>query len=381
LTARLWLLEAVDTLFFRDGTPFIMGETDSRGIQSKFPPAMTTVQGAIRTALAMGQGWRANGHVPWPEEVLGSTENIGLLRLKGPYLALSRNDKPEFLFPFPASVVKIKETYVRLDPGEDSVSTDISSNTRLPELLDADDVESVAGKWLTAAGLAKILAGLQPLAEEVIDSSKLWKHEQRVGIRINRQTRTVPKVQQGALYSLTHVRPCAHLRLAAVVSGVPDSWHQAASKIIPLGGESRMAFIEIQETSDILPVMPELVPVDNKLRFTVTLVTPGLFGNLPDASSESLSHVVEETRQALTQGPLPQFGPCISACIPKLTQAGGWDIVNKRPRPLRPVVIPGSSWFYETDATRLDEIRALHGSFVGDKAEMGYGQILIGRWG
>ncbi|MGI6365387.1 MAG: type III-B CRISPR module-associated Cmr3 family protein [Bacillota bacterium] len=378
MTAKLWLLEALDTLFFRDSRPFIMGETDSRGIMSSFPPAMSTLQGAVRTALAMGQGWRKNGEVAWPEEVLGSFDNLGNLRLQGPYLARNTARGLEFLFPFPASVVRSKDKFLHLMPDEEATWTDLSANSRLPKITEVEDLNEVGELWLTCPGLAKILAGQQPLADEVVKSSDLWRYENRAGIQINERTRTV---EQGALYSLAHIRPYSELRLALIVSGIPVHWHQAAPHLVPLGGESRMVKVHIQDYFDLLPTFPDFPTNGDKLRFSVTLITPGHFGKLINSDTEPLTQVQRAVENVVRRGPLPQFGDCVSACIPKLTRVGGWDIINRRPRPLRPVIVPGSTWFYETEIDRRDEVVSLHGSHVGESCEYGYGQIIIGKWG
>lgn len=378
MTAKLWLFEALDTLFFRDGTPFRMGETDSRGIRSTFPPGMSTLQGAIRTALAVGQGWH-KGSDQWPEETLGSFDGIGSLKLQGPYLALATAEKLEILFPFPASVVKHQGGFAYLIPDDTSVATDLMTATRLAKELDFEDIQGTAGLWLTAQGLEEVLSGNQPGKEDCFNSASLWSYEDRIGISLNRNTRTV--AQQGGLYSLSHIRPAAHLRIAVIVSGVEDAWHKAIPKCIPLGGESRMAIVSTQAFSEFLPAPPQLPSHSGKVNFTVTLITPGYFGSFNPSDEETFAQVKIDVEQIIRRGPIQGLGDCVSACIPKLTQVGGWDIVNRRPRPLRPVIIPGSTWFYEADASLREEIIALHGSHVGSDTEYGYGQILIGKWG
>lgn len=377
MTARIWLFEALDTLFFRDGTPFHMGETDSRGIRSTFPPGMPTLQGAIRTALAVGQGWHKGSE--WPEAKLGSYDGIGSLKLQGPYLALAKDDKLDYLFPFPAAAVRHKGGFAYLLPDDIPVATDMMNATRLTKEIGFEDIQGTAGLWLTAKGLEAVLSGNQPVEGDWYDSNCLWTHENRVGIIIDRSTGTVAR--QGGLYSLAHIRPDAKLRIAVIVQGVEDSWHQAIPKTIPLGGESRMALISTQKVSDFLPAPPKLTLCSGKVHFSVTLITPGHFGIVNPSAEGSFEQVREDVREVIRTGPLKGFGDCVSACIPKLSQIGGWDIVNRRPRPLRPVIIPGSTWFYEADASRSEEIIALHGSHVGSDTEYGYGQILIGRWG
>jgi hypothetical protein len=47
LTTKIWEFKAVDTLFFRDGTPYNAGEGGGLGIKSIFPPYIFTLQGAV----------------------------------------------------------------------------------------------------------------------------------------------------------------------------------------------------------------------------------------------------------------------------------------------------------------------------------------------
>lgn len=376
MSDKLWLFEAMDTLFFRDGSPFNAGESDSRGIKSSFPPAMATVQGAIRTALAVSLGWTRGSR--WPEEVLGSNDNIGPLKLIGPYLALAAGRDIEFLYPFPATVVKHKEGFAFMAPNEASVVTDLMTETQLTSGLHVEEVENTGGLWLTTTGLEKILSGGQPAGNDWHYSGSLWHDESRIGIRLDRSTGTV--VQEGGLYALTHIRPTRGLRIAVSVSGIEEKLYQSVPQTIPLGGESRMAKISILDAISFLPGVPVLTTEHGKVNFTVTLITPGMFAHLEADGGKGFESSREEVVKVIREGPLEGFGSCISACIPKLSQVGGWDIANRRPRPLRPVIIPGATWFYRVAANRVDEIASLHGSQVGLDTDYGYGQIVIGRW-
>ena len=58
--AMLWAFGSLDTFFFRDGTPYNAGEGGATGIKVPFP-LYDHLQGAIRTALAMGQAGRHPG--------------------------------------------------------------------------------------------------------------------------------------------------------------------------------------------------------------------------------------------------------------------------------------------------------------------------------
>ena len=92
-------LEPVDTLFFRDGTPFTADSAPQDGVDSLFPPHPPTVAGALRAALARANGW--NGHGRWPEDicrVLGDgLEDPGRLSIDGPFVL--HDEEPLFRSP------------------------------------------------------------------------------------------------------------------------------------------------------------------------------------------------------------------------------------------------------------------------------------------
>ncbi|HHX51769.1 MAG TPA: hypothetical protein GX711_10060, partial [Clostridia bacterium] len=83
---RLWLLSGVDSWFFRGARSFRAGEGGVQHIASLFPPSIITLQGLVRLTLAMGKGWTPNQPATWPKEELGDEENLGKLRLQGPFL-------------------------------------------------------------------------------------------------------------------------------------------------------------------------------------------------------------------------------------------------------------------------------------------------------
>ena len=68
----------LDTGFFRGGQPFHAGEGGYSQLTSHFPPPMSTLQGAIRTALAAAHGWQPGQNDSWPEE-LGDADSLGRL--------------------------------------------------------------------------------------------------------------------------------------------------------------------------------------------------------------------------------------------------------------------------------------------------------------
>ncbi|RPF47001.1 CRISPR-associated Cmr3 family protein [Thermodesulfitimonas autotrophica] len=356
-----WTFSILDTCFFREALPFNAGEGGYTATKGIFPPAMTTLQGAVRTALALERGWRPGEVALWPKE-LGGPDDLGELELRGPYLLFE--DQP--YFPMPLILLEKSGHFTRLTPGE-PVTCDLGC-VRLPvPERRLEGAKLPEGYYLSRDGLCAVLDGVIPSTEDIKKAEELWAEEVRVGIERQDSTRTA---LEGHLYNCVHVRPAANVKLVVFVSGIPSDWQVAGRRVVPLGGEGRLAAIEITpaEPAGILPSVPLICGEDGKLRFTVTLVTPGWYGKPQDV------------QRVIREGPPGIPGRCVSACIGKVQQVGGWDLANQQPRPLMPVLPPGSTWFYEAGATDAGQVARLHGQCLGFRAAYGFGQIAIGRW-
>jgi CRISPR type III-B/RAMP module-associated protein Cmr3 len=205
--------------------------------------------------------------------------------------------------------------------------------------------------------------------KDFIDKSELWEEEERTGIGIEKSTRTS---KQGMLYFTSHIRPKPELSIVVKVRGINEKWHQKVPSALPLGGEGRMATVKICDDKNIIPPMPELKVDAGKIRFTVILITPGCI--LP---SETIRNPVKDMEDLIKKGYPSIPGSCISACIGKLKQIGGFDIKKREPRPLIPIIPAGSMWFYEGDAKGIDTLKNLHGKVSNP---LGFNQIIIGNW-
>ncbi len=355
---KIWSFRALDTLFFRDGTPFRQGEGGNVQPVGRFPPLMSTLQGAIRTTLARRQGWSPNDKGGLPAG-LGSSKDLGVLRLRGPYLRY----RGERLYPAPHLFFGKKgEPPVRLVLGEE-VECDMGL-VRLPKLEKKRVGKRLSG-WLTAAGLEAALAGGIPPTETFFQAGDLWEPEHRVGIGWDCKTRTA---KEGELYGAIHTRPKSELQIEVEVDGIPEDRHPEGSFGVSLGGEGRIAHVTVtegrSEPRDRLP-SPSLTPEGDLLRFTVSLLTPGSYPNPCQVIREGLAEIP---------------GRCVSASIDKVLQVGGWDLEKRRPRPLTSLLPPGSTWFYEAKREELDQIKELHGRLTGNQQAYGMGEVVIGTW-
>lgn len=342
--------------------PFHAGEGGYTNIRSIFPPFITTLQGAIRTSLALERGWRPGNIAGWPLE-LGGPDGLGSLKLRGPYLFY--DGQP--YFPVPLLLLGKKGNYTRLVPGA-QVDCDLGC-VRLPvPMQDIEGAKLVEDAYLSQQGLKEILEGGIPSQNAIKNQDYFYFEEPRVGLERMDDSRTAV---EGRLYNSVHIRPKQETALVVYVAGIPSDWRVAGHRTVPLGGEGRLANVEIRagDPLEILPPVPSLISgKDGKLRFTVILITPGWYGE------------AESIKEVICQGPPGVPGHCLAACIGKVQQVGGWDMLNHQPRPLTSVIPPGSLWFYEADAQDAGQVVRSHGQCLSPKGDYGFGQIVIGRW-
>lgn len=364
-------LSPVDSWFFGDGRPNNAGENQA-GIASLFPPPAPTVVGAIRAAAARAMGWRSG---PWPVEVrkqLGDGDDLGPLRFTGPFLARTRNGTREVLFPAPAHLLGTVDADTDgwtpadlLAPGRTPVRTDLADTpVPLPEPIglagEGATLKPPEGIWLTADGLSTVLAGRLPDSGECCAAGELFVFEPRVGLEREAATRTA---KEGGLYSPVHVRLRRGVSVVVGVSGLPDDFDPAA--LLPFGGESRLAQLE--------PVDPPQMPVASAAVNgsgipALILLTPA---RLLDG---------EEARWRVPRpgDPGSNLVPSLagrieSLCLSRPERIGGWDSVQRRPRPLTPFVPAGTVWFLTDADNAASELR------IGDQTDFGFGHLLAGR--
>lgn len=379
MTTAWYRFEAADVLFFRDGRPFNQGDPAQMAITSLFPPHPTTAVGALRAALARGLGWGGVG--AWGKGItdrLGDGADIKTagLRFQGPYLTHGIAGP---LFPAPAMLVREstgERRLRRLGPGR-LRTCDLRVDVRLAERKNSvGKVKPVAGGWLTKEGMQRVLNGGVParteiyLAGEEEDDVKerLFAREVRIGLARNARTRTA---EQCALYTAGFIRPQAGEDVGLVVGVDTQQELPSPASPIPLGGEGRFAWLEASDDHAIaLPQAPERFGKD-RLLYTVTLITPA---HLPDPWPGP-------------GDPLPGLpGVIVCACHERPVMVGGWASRHFKqngwgPQPLKAMLPAGSTWFLEVRGKAdADALRKLNGAHIGNHAEWGYGEILVGTW-
>lgn len=363
-------LEAVDTWFFRDGTPFLAGSAPQDDVGSVFPPHPASVAGALRAALALCNGWKGRGR--WPvslDRVLGDGPgDPGALSVDGPFLLHS--DQP--LFRAPRHLLGSVDAQgwnprVCLRPGRE-VACDLGDTVRLPEVLrsgnELHDLKTGDDWWLTRAGLEAVLRGAVPLRTEVVSSKCLWRVEPRIGLERDRNTRSA---LEGRLYSTRHVRLMRGVSLGARVGGVPADWTPPFGHLVPFGGESRLAECREWHVDPSLSIPRAEIEASGRVMII------------------ALSPLDLERDIYIGRRPLGTLGNArvVSACLDRPQRIGGWDSLARRPLPLHCVLPPGSVLFCATAEPQrfVEAITGIDGlARLGARQRLGFGLVALGSW-
>lgn len=200
------------------------------------------------------------------------------------------------------------------------------------------------GFWLSEQGLARHLEGELPSSESLVLESELWKIEARLGIALDRETRTAA---EGALYTTDAVALGEGVRFLIGVSGS----NLPKEGLVRLGGDGRGARISPPEETVSKSVRDLGRPKAGWTAFRMILATPGIFPNgwLPPGV-DLKSHVLR----------LDGFAAKLMAANFQRPQViSGWDLAQHAPKPARKVVPAGSVYWFrvtEGDTAALESL-------------------------
>ncbi|MBN1192719.1 MAG: hypothetical protein JXA36_03370 [Coriobacteriia bacterium] len=349
------------------------------GVGSMFPPGAWTVAGAVRTAIGdhLGVEWGALARGDGRRhrlgdrldllDVIGVGDDLGQLRFSGPWVGSTRGR----LFRAPSMLVETSgRELARLRVGH-PIECDLG-RVALP-VSPESGITTLHDHWLTASGMAAALSGDLPAATEVISQSSLMSKEGRLGIELDRSTRTAV---DGQLYQTTHLRPVdGSVSIEVDVSGIDRGMMPEASAL-RFGGEGRIAHIEVTGEAGAIPEVP-VAGTGVRGLVLVLLTHADLDGGwLPpgaqriDGDDTRWRVVINETEVVIR-----------SAIIGRARREGGWDLVQRAPRPVRSLVPAGSVWYCEVPAGDLaTAASALHGASIGRDQALGRGILAAGLW-
>ncbi|MBT8419269.1 MAG: hypothetical protein KJO08_00245, partial [Gammaproteobacteria bacterium] len=292
-TQQTWRFSPVDSWFFRESRPH--DRAGGTELVSLFPPLARTLAGAVRTFIgdSLGVDWwafaREKDH-PLRKRI-GFGNDLGPLSFSGPWLC--KGDKR--LYPLPLSILtKIlveqpshnqaqgqrmqKIAFFPLTLG-DPVETDLG-RIRFPRIPgNAAGYKQRARCWVSAEGFSDILAGKMPESDAVVVAGDLYEEEFRLGIARDNIARTAEK---GLLYQTRHLRLGRDVSVEVDVMGGPEPF--LPSGLMRLGGEGRMAHVEIIDHRGALPEPPTKL---EGREIMLHALTPVKFGKAKAATTES----------------------------------------------------------------------------------------------
>lgn len=377
---QTYFLEPLDVLHFRDGRPRVTG--DSHVLKGSFPPPPSTLYGAFRSAILAQAGARFDPVNPRavfaslsPEvaEAVGTPERFGTLVLHRMQLAVSHDESVVPLVPVPRDLVrpKLKERQqerLLLVPVEDGmVRTSLPAGlSRLGVPGETDFVETLSG-WLDAAAFGAYLrgevAGL-PLHATADEEHAPYATESRTSVMLDDETGTAA---DGMLFTTDFTRLRIGYGLYVKLTNAPGLGLRG---LIRLGAEQRpVAFRNVD-------VPPEnytevLTRIKNRFRLVLTAPAPFSQGWCPDFLGNDFTGTLGACQVRL-----------IAAAVGRYEHIGGWDLVERRPRPAVRAVPAGSVYYFDIVSGDPEGLRAVSGRSLfppdDERARMGLGVAFIG---
>lgn len=313
-------LRALDTLFFRDGKPFSMG--DDSFAEGVFPPSPSVIYGALRSAyISQNLGDKSL------EELIEESES---LEITGIYFYNSKEGRP-LRFPMPLDYVKLKsnKSKIKVLPLKLMPNNLISVSNSFEYLSIIENnkhVEAINDGIFEPSQMETYLDG-DRITNNVIDRwGELLRDEPKYGNSRNNNTRSTSN-EGGGLYRVG-LKRLDNMEFVVRYRGLSSNFD-----VLKLGAEGKVVSIENYNGS------VDLEPAEfSEKYFKIVLLTVALFEN---GSTPNLNFKINNQKVELK---------LINAVISKPKNIGGWDISNKRPKSMLKAVSEGSVYYYKIES-------------------------------
>ncbi|MBC7319179.1 type III-B CRISPR module-associated protein Cmr3 [bacterium] len=360
----IYKIKPTDTLFFRTGRPFSMG--DETWSDTIFPPYSSTFYGALRTFIIFNrEGLQAFKEGRYMNDI-GSPESKGGMRIYGPFLYKDTT----LYFPVPLDLVEVKESTKRkLLPLEFTDTSEIFiSNYSFEKILvykgdlDVDEPEG----FLDEISLKDYLLGkTESLYRK--EPFEFYKTELKIGISREKNTLTS---KEGYLYRIPLIRLNENTSFIIELENIEDIPKEG---LLQLGGEGKVALLE-EVNSDLLDNLKNLKLNLENGYFKLYLVTPSIFNNgfLPSwIDKKSLEGEKDGIKVKL-----------VAVAVGKPLKIGGWDLARQEPKPMYNAVPAGSIYYFRIIGNYpFEKIKeSFHFKNISDiNPEEGFGLSLVGK--
>ncbi|PSJ75858.1 type III-B CRISPR module-associated protein Cmr3 [Sphingobacteriales bacterium UPWRP_1] len=348
-------IEPLDTLFFRDGKPFSMGE--ETWADSHLLPSPSVIYGMLRTAIATQNGipfedindllgkevfsiigiyYRANNQIvlPMPLDLVSYDKEA--------YIIKAENEAKEYEVK-PLEIRKIENAIFS------SIKSAIKSYLLVAKNL--EQVDAIEDGMIISTELSKYLAN-EILTTKAIKLTDFLMKEPKIGIARDDMMRNA---DEGMLYRVDMKRP-KEFQIGVVFHlTIPLN----PNTILKLGGEGKT--INLLATRIPTKIAAQNIVFNN--RFKIYFATPAILLNgQPDLSKLGIE------------------AKLVAACVGKPISLGGFDLKEKKAKQMYRVVPAGSVFYYETpnDVTILNDKQGT--PLSDEQAEQGFGIAYFGTW-
>ncbi|KTE90030.1 hypothetical protein AT727_08870 [Desulfitobacterium hafniense] len=341
-------IEALDTLFFRDGKSFAKGE--DTWANSNFPPSPAVFYGALRSV------YFSNHMESFAKAQLPDDPTAALI-INGLFMKLGQ----DICFPMPLDCVTPKKSRNSKACLLSLIKNDGVNSSPMSFLLqpkNQEEVEQDLEGYLDSATFKEYLnSGAEEFYYKKL--SDYIHNEPKIGITRSKQTHSS---QEHMLYRVDMRRMD---KASFVVGYTGISLPQEG--FIKLGGEGKGAIYKP------ISMRPIPAPQRESKRFKLYLATPAIYGKgwIPQWMDQN-------TLEGVYQGIHVKM---LAAAVGRPVFIGGFDMKQKRPKPMQKAVSAGSVYYFEIIEGQWEEvIQSFHGKNISDNlAKQGFGLAYMGE--
>jgi CRISPR-associated protein Cmr3 len=360
-------IEALDTLFFRDGKPF--EKSDDVWATGMFPPLPSVLYGALRSAY-LGQNDIGL------EEVEEVTKGLRIRNIWYKIEALDENKRNQKLLylPLPLDLVQKKELSRKQAKKVDKYNIydayKLSSNHTIPisskletvsissNLTSIEDIEGFRDGLIVHTKYEDYLQGRDGF--DAREFSNHFHSEAKIGIALSNATGTT---SEGNLYRVGMLRT-DKIKIYIEFDGL----NLDGKGILKLGAENKLAiYQEKTDESDKVNLRLKDLQLDELETFKLCLTSPAIFENgIEPAQIFDKANVKVEL---------------ITCAIGKAINVGGFDMIKKEPKKMYRAVPAGSVYHYKLLSGQLSDLEnAIKEYNVCEmRGNEGFGLAFIGK--
>lgn len=350
------VIDAIDTLFFKDGKPFTMGEENwAEGI---FPPNPSVFYGSLRTA------YFAQNKVNISDF---DTQNDPTKQLKIKSIYYLIDD--QIYLPAPAELVKEAKKSDKWLYQLDLIENDLISNYSFSHRLVFNgnkNVENASNYLIDIETFYSYLNGEQKQISG-LNLNKLVLSEPKVGIGRANATHSTA---EGKLYRVGMRRLESELKgtKTSKIKFIIDfeGIELEANGFLKLGAEGKMVSYK-NYSADILFNRFEAQNTKEGM-FKLYLLTPAIFENgaIPDLTSNKILSKIK--------------CELIAAAVAKPISIGGFDMKLKTPKIMRKAVPAGSVYYFKTEENLSRVYDMINNKSIAELEtdSLGYGIAIMG---